>query len=132
MNFKDKNDKYNMYMPFDTNDAIYLKDIIAGKASEDGSLLLNIDYSNYYENINGVNYVKEVIKDIDENNLILDTNNVIATLKDNELVTQYNNDGRNSFLIEFTAGDNKLYDNATWNLLYKTSFNDTISFSERE
>ena len=121
--FYDSSGKYIMYLPYDTNDAIYKSSFTAGIAAEDGSLLLNIDCSNYYEYHNGFNYVKEYIP-YNNSSLLTDVNTHIAELNSTELKTKAKYSNNN---IKFLIAGNYTNDTSLWNEFYKTSFTTKIS-----
>ena len=120
--YDDQNDRYLIYLPYDTNDAIYKSSSVAGIAAEDGSLLLNEQYRNYYENHGEFNYVKEYIPN--NNDLLLtDVNTHYAKLDSSKLETSiFYGDNNISFLINGVETGDKAY----WNEFYKTSFTTKI------
>lgn len=141
MNFVDKNDKWHMFMPFDTNDAVYYKNPNeAGPDLESGELLNNQDCSNYYTNYpknTSTNYVRD--NDMvfsttgnDESYFALDTNISKAILSNSSLWTIYDdNKNKNKFLITTSERDNistNIDSNfeKQWNTIYKTSFENAI------
>ena len=143
MNFYyDKSEKWHMYVPFDTNDVVYYKDSSngnAGPALENGVLLQNSSYLNYYtyypENTS-TNYVKDndmVYSETgqDKSYFALDTNISKAILSNSSLSTVYDNE-KNRFLIttdgsstHTTTSIDGNFDKQ-WNAIYKTSFENTI------
>lgn len=144
MNFVDENNKWHMFMPFDTNDAVYYKSPNeAGPNLESGELLNNQDYSNYYTNYpegTSTNYVIEdnMVFSVsetgqDESYFALDTNISKAILSNSSLWTFYDdNNSKNRFLITtdekdniITTGIDPSFGNQ-WNAIYKTSFKNAI------
>ncbi len=143
MNFQDTSDKnkWHMFMPFDTNDAVYYDSSIkAGPALENGNLLNNLNSSNYYtyypENTS-TNYVRDdnmtyPKSSNDGSYYSLDTNLVDAILNNSSLYTKYNTDGTINHLIYTLKQNNTIitedssYFRNQWNAFYKTSFENTI------
>lgn len=141
MNFVDKNDKWHMFMPFDTNDAVYYKDKVAGPDLESGELLNNQDCSNYYTYYpkgTSTNYVKDndMVFSVsetgqDESYFALDTNISKAILSNSSLWTIYDNE-KNNFLITTDEKGNVISSSINsdfkdqWNAIYKTSFENAI------
>jgi len=59
-----------IFLPYDTNDAIYKRDSNAGIAIENGTILTNIDYSDYYTKYpknSEITYIKDDNLSISEN-----------------------------------------------------------------
>lgn len=144
MNFADTNNNWHMFMPFDTNDAVYYKSPDkAGPDLESGELLNNQDCSNYYTNYpegTTTNYVKEdnMVFSVsetgqDKSYFALDTNISKAILSNSSLWTIYDdNNNKNRFLIS-TSGINNVISSSInsdfenqWNTIYKTSFENNI------
>lgn len=140
MNFVDENNKWHMMMPFDTNDAIYYSSSDAGRAAENGKLLQDLNYTDYYTNYpegTFTNYVKEdnmVFSETgnDKSFFALDTNISKAILSNSSLWTFYDTNNKNRFLITTSGKDNNIttvIDSSfinQWNTIYKTSFENTI------
>lgn len=144
MNFVDENDKWHMYMPFDTNDAVYYKRRNdAGPDLESGELLQNSDYTDYYiyyPEGTSTNYVKEdnMVFSVsetgqDKSYFALDTNISKAILSNSSLWTIYDdNKNKNKFLISTGGSGNNIKPvidsdfKDQWNTIYKTSFENAI------
>jgi len=121
-----------MYAPFEANDAIYERNSSAGKAAEDGTLLYNSSYSNYYTNFPLDSSITYVIDDIPFNNnfnyYILDVNNTFSELypidTDASLRTKLTNtDDKHKFITD---------DYYRWSELYKTSFKDDTYYTDKD
>ena len=142
MNFANTNNNWHMFMPFDTNDAVYYKSPNeAGPDLENGELLNNQNCSNYYTNYpegTSTNYVRDndMVFSVsetgqDESYFALDTNISKAILSNSSLWTIYDNE-KNNFLITTSEINNVISSSINsdfenqWNAIYKTSFKNAI------